>query len=417
MPDLLVLATDAQTRGGIQRYARHLVESLRALCGPGAVRVLFLWRTTAPPGFREKLAFVRSVIREVRRRPPSLIISTHVGIARVATVMKEIWGIPYVVLAHGDEVWGSAPSYALRAADAVLSVSRFTAERLICRHGVEARRIRLLPPALDPELLRSPVSPQRVIERHGLRGKRVLLTVSRLTTRGRYKGHEVVMRALVQVRRVLPEVVYVIVGDGDDRPRLERLAVELGLGEAIHFAGDVEDAWLPAYYRSCDLFVMPSRMRLEDPCEGEGFGIAYLEAAAFGKPAIAGREGGSAEAVLDGVTGVLVNAADPGEIARTILTLMQDEARRRSLGERARERAWRDFTLERFRRNLAAILREMALSEGRGGGSRRAIIHPFGDGDSDAHFEDHALLLSGSGWRGDESDGRSSGARVSSPRA
>ncbi|GBC77248.1 GDP-mannose-dependent alpha-(1-6)-phosphatidylinositol monomannoside mannosyltransferase [bacterium HR08] len=417
MPEILVLATDAQTRGGIQRYVRHLVESLRALCGPQAVRVLFLWRTTAPPSFREKLAFVRSGIGEVRRRPPSLILSTHVGIARVAAVMKRIWGIPYLVLAHGDEVWGSAPSYALRAADVVLSISRFTAERLIRRHGVEAQKIQLLPPALDPEFLRSPVSPQQVVERHGLRGKRVLLTVSRLTARGRYKGHEVVMRALVQVRRVLPEVVYVIVGDGDDRPRLERLAIELGLGEAVHFAGDVDDAWLAAYYRSCDLFVMPSRTRLEDPCEGEGFGIAYLEAAAFGKPAIAGREGGGAEAVLDGVTGVLVNAADPEEVARAILELLQDEAQRQSLGERARERAWRDFTLERFRQNVAAILRRVMPAEGRGGGPCRAIVHPSDDGDADAHFEDHTLLLSGSGWRGDESDGHSPRARVGSPRA
>ncbi|MDW8256611.1 MAG: glycosyltransferase, partial [Acidobacteriota bacterium] len=129
----------------------------------------------------------------------------------------------------------------------------------------------------------------------------------------------------------------------------------------VHFAGDVDDAWLPAYYRSCDLFVMPSRVRLMDPCEGEGFGIVYLEAAAFGKPAIAGREGGSAEAVLNGVTGLLVDPSDPAEIARAVLELLRDESRRLMLGAWARERAWREFTPGRFRQNLAMILSELGL--------------------------------------------------------
>jgi phosphatidylinositol alpha-1,6-mannosyltransferase len=357
-PSILVLATDVGTRGGIQRYTRHLLESLGELYGPKAVRACFLWTTTSPPGFREKVAFTFSGIAEAQRTRPVLVIGTHVGVARVAALLQVVWGIPYLVLAHGDEVWGTAPSYVLRGAEAVICVSRFTADRLIDRHGVDSGKIRLLPPALDPGLLRAPIPPERVIERHRLHGRRVLLTVGRVTRRGRYKGYEVVIRALARIRAALPNVVYVIVGDGDDRPRLEGVARELGLGDAVQFAGDVEDAWLPAYYRSCDLFVMPSRVRLDDPCEGEGFGIVYLEAAAFGKPAIAGRDGGSAEAVLDGVTGVLVDPSDPEAIAQAALDLLRDDARRTTLGERARERVWRDFTRERFRQRLAAIVSE-----------------------------------------------------------
>jgi len=363
-PRILVLATDARTRGGIQRYTHLLLESLRELFGPEAVRVRFLWKGASPPDVWEKGTFALSALCDGWRFRPTVILSTHVGIARVAAVMKAAFGIPYLVLAHGDEVWGRAPTYALREAEAILSVSRFTADRLISRHRVRAERVRLLPPALDPRLGRSSIPPERVIERHGLHGQRVLLTVGRLTRAGGYKGYDTVMRALARIRRVLPEVAYVIVGDGDDRPRLERVARELGVDTAVHFAGDVDDAWLPAYYRSCDLFVMPSRVRLVDPCEGEGFGIVYLGAAAFGKPAIAGREGGSAEAVLDGVTGVLVNPSDPEEVARAVLELFQDDARRRWLGAQARERAWREFAPERFRQNLAAIFGELGfLSE------------------------------------------------------
>lgn len=358
---ILVLATDAHTRGGIQRYTHLLLESLRELFGPEAVRVRFLWKSAFPPGMREKGAFAFSALLDGGRFRPAAVVCTHVGIAPVAALMKLTFGIPYIVLAHGDEVWGTAPSYALREATAILSVSRFTADRLRDRHGVSAARIRLLPPALDPRLLHSPSSPEHVIERHGLRGKRVLLTVGRLTRRGRYKGCDMVIRALARIREVVPEVAYVIVGDGDDRSRLEQLAREWRLENTVHFAGDVDDAWLPAYYRSCDLFVMPSRVRLMDPCEGEGFGIVYLEAAAFGKPAIAGREGGSAEAVLDGVTGLLVNPLDPAEIARAVIELLRDESRRLMLGARARERARREFAPERFRQNLAMILSELGL--------------------------------------------------------
>jgi len=358
---ILVLATDAHTRGGIQRCTHLLWESLCELLGPEAVRVRFLWKSASPPDVWEKGAFALSTLLDGWRFRPTAIACTHVGIARVAAVMKAAFGIPYFVLAHGDEVWGAAPSYALRGADAILSVSRFTADRLLSRHRVRAEKIRLLPPALDPRLLHSSVLPERVIERHGLHGKRVLLTVGRLTRAGSYKGYDTVICALALIRRVMPEVAYVIVGEGDDRPRLEELARELRVDTAVHFAGEVDDAWLPAYYRSCDLFVMPSRVRLVDPCEGEGFGIVYLEAAAFGKPAIAGREGGSAEAVLDGVTGVLVDPSDPEEIARAALELLRDEAWRRRLGAQARERAWREFAPERFRRKLAAILGELGL--------------------------------------------------------
>ncbi len=361
---ILVLATDVGTRGGIQRYTRHLLESLSELYGPETVRACFLWKTASPPGFREKVAFTFSGIVEARRARPTLVIGTHVGVARVAAFLNVVGGVPYLVLAHGDEVWGTAPSFVLRGAEAVICVSRFTADRLIGRHGVDSGKIRLLPPAFDPGLLRSPISPERVIERHRLHGRRVLLTVGRVTRKGRYKGYEMVIRALARIRTALPNVVYVIVGEGDDRPRLEGLARELGVGDAVQFAGDVEDAWLPAYYRSCDLFVMPSRVRLDDPCEGEGFGIVYLEAAAFGKPAIAGREGGSAEAVLDGVTGVLVDPSDSEAIAHAILDLLRNEAWRSKLGENARERAWREFTRERFRHRLAAIVSEWVPLKG-----------------------------------------------------
>jgi len=360
-PRILVLATDVRTRGGIQRYTRLLLETLCDLMEPGAVRARFLWKGASPPSLWEKGAFALSGLVDGWRIRPAAIACTHVGLARIAAALKAALGIPYLVLAHGDEVWDGAPSYALRRADAILSVSRFTADRVIRRHRVRAEKIRLLPPAFDPALGRSPVSPERVLERHRLQGARILLTVARLTRAGRYKGCDMVMRALARIRSVVPTVAYVIVGDGDDRPRLEQVARELRVDDRVHFAGHVDDAWLSAYYRSCDLFVMPSRVRLVDPCEGEGFGIAYLEAAAFGKPAIAGRDGGSAEAVLDGVTGVLVDPSDPEAIARAVVDLLQDEERRRALGARARERAWREFTPERFRRRLAAILDELGL--------------------------------------------------------
>ncbi len=356
-PHSLVLTSGLQTRGGIQRYTHHLIAWLRDRFGVASVRVVSLGTTMGygRPGCGDKFSFAVRACAEAIRWRPQWIICTHVGLAPVALVLKGMIGRPYIIVAHGDEVWRPAPRHCYRQAAAVVSVSRYTAHILAARHKVEADKIWIIPGALDPAIMAAPVTADDIRARHRLDGHRVLLTVSRLDRQSRYKGHERVFCALTRIRQKLPPFLYLVVGDGDDRPYLEARAEQVGLGDVVVFVGSVDDSMLSAYYRSCDLFVMPSLTDSETKIMGEGFGIAYIEAAAFGKPAIAGRGGGAAEAVLDGVTGLLVDPENVDEIAHAIVRLVTDDDLRHRLGQQASTRAWSDFSFERFGRRWADV--------------------------------------------------------------
>jgi phosphatidylinositol alpha-1,6-mannosyltransferase len=143
----------------------------------------------------------------------------------------------------------------------------------------------------------------------------------------------------------VPDLVYVVAGDGPDRERLVELARRLGVDESVRFVGAVEDAELPLWYSLGDVFVMPSR---SDPPDVEGFGIVYLEAAACERPVVAARAGGVPDAVADGVSGLLVEPGDRDGLARALAELLSDPARRANLGRRARERVLAELTWDRI---------------------------------------------------------------------
>ncbi len=161
------------------------------------------------------------------------------------------------------------------------------------------------------------------------------MTIARLVER---KGIEVVIRAMPRVLEAVPDAIYLVVGTGPQRGKLERLASESGLEGRVVFVGRVSDEELLYYYGACDLFVLLSRT-LADKGEMEGFGIVFLEAGACGKPVIGGKGGGTSEAIEDGVTGLLVDPLDVNEIAGTIVRVLVDGELARRLGENGRKRA------------------------------------------------------------------------------
>jgi len=173
------------------------------------------------------------------------------------------------------------------------------------------------------------------VARHHLQEKNVVLTIARLVER---KGIDVVIKAMPMVLEAIPNVVYLVIGLGPYKGKLERLARDLGLEGRVIFVGHVSDEELPLYYCACDVFVLVSRT-LTDKGEMEGFGIVYLEAGACGKPVVAGRGGGVEEAVEDGVTGLLVDPLDVGEIAEAIVRILKDKELAKRLGENGRKKA------------------------------------------------------------------------------
>jgi phosphatidyl-myo-inositol dimannoside synthase len=152
-----------------------------------------------------------------------------------------------------------------------------------------------------------------------------------------------VLRALPAVRERVPEIAWVIVGDGPRRAALERLAAELGVADAVRFTGAVDAHERDRCLDRAHAFVMPSRVP-DGGVGGEGFGIAFVEAGAHGLPVLAGDRGGAVDAVRDGQTGLLVDAADPRAVAGGIVRLLTEPGLAARLGAagaaRARELAW-----------------------------------------------------------------------------
>jgi phosphatidylinositol alpha-1,6-mannosyltransferase len=158
------------------------------------------------------------------------------------------------------------------------------------------------------------------------------LTVGRLVSR---KGIDTVLRVLPLLLPSFPDLQYMIVGDGPDRPRLQALVQALNLQRVVTFLGQVTDAQLLTAYHQAHIFVMPVREE-QQAASLEGFGIVFLEAGACGLPVIAGRSGGAIEAVRDGQTGYLVEPRDPKALAKKVLTLLQNAELRQQMGQNGR---------------------------------------------------------------------------------
>jgi phosphatidylinositol alpha-1,6-mannosyltransferase len=236
-------------------------------------------------------------------------------------------------------------------AAAVLANSRFTAQ-LVESLGVPSSRIRVIYPGVDPTRFTPDARPHAAAAlKPG--GGPVLLSVGRLQRR---KGHDTVIEAIAALRQELPDLHYLIAGDGQERARLEELAGARGVADRVTFLGEVDDAQLPGLYAACDIFVMPNR---SDAHDVEGFGIVFLEAAATARPSIGGRSGGAPEAVLDGQTGLLVNGTDAFDLAQAVRVLAASSSLRASMGSAGRTRVLESFTWERAAAELQALHNEL----------------------------------------------------------
>ena len=301
----------------------------------------------------------------LRDRPRALQLAT-VYEGDIALLLRRLLGMPFLVYAHGNEVLDALTTEweklrtTLRTADRVLANSRFTS-KLVERAGTDPARIEVVHPGCDTDYYR-PLPPVAGLRQRLLPSRPegpVILTVGHLVAR---KGHDMVLRALPRVVERLPDVTYLIVGDGPQRSGLEALAKDLGVHDRVVFAGrlssndDVRDC-----YALADVFAMPSRQDLEN-LDVEGFGIVYIEAGACGKPVVAGRSGGVPEAVLDRQTGILVDPEDPKAISDALTEILADPALATRLGRLGRERAEREFAWPVIAARVDSIIEQMVAS-------------------------------------------------------
>jgi glycosyltransferase involved in cell wall biosynthesis len=204
---------------------------------------------------------------------------------------------------------------ALREADLILAVSGYTRDRLLKEQNLDPKKITVLPNTFDAHRFQPAPKPAYLLAKHNIQPTQpIILTVGRLSAGEQYKGYDQLLKAMPQIRQFLPDVHYVIVGKGSDRPRIEQLIAQLQLQDCVTLAGFVPDEQLCDYYNLCDVFAMPSK--------GEGFGIVYLEALACGKAVLGGNQDGAIDALCHGKLGALVNPDDVEAIAQTLTDIL-----------------------------------------------------------------------------------------------
>jgi phosphatidylinositol alpha-1,6-mannosyltransferase len=251
----------------------------------------------------------------------------HVLTAPPAALLAATTGSRTVQYFHAQEIphRPRLAAFAAERAHANVAVSGYTAG-LLEALGVASARISRIPPGVELPADATPLPAARP----------TVLTVARLVDR--YKGHDVLARALVEVRREVPDVEWIVIGEGPLREELEHLTKALGIADSVRFLGAVNDAERDEWLRRASVFAMPSR--LPGPGRGgEGFGIAFLEAAAYGRPVLAGNVGGALDAVADGETGLLVDPEDPAAVAGALVRLLGDPGLAAEMGAAGARRA------------------------------------------------------------------------------
>jgi phosphatidylinositol alpha-1,6-mannosyltransferase len=310
-------------------------------------RVMYRQLWAAHPSLHYTRAFLGPALRAVRDTDPAVIQAGHVYLAPLAWLLAHRLRKKFVVYAYGQEVWrGGRPmglpaldarlrGGALRAADRVFVPGGFTA-RLLSDWEVAPDAIVPVPYGAEPRPVAAAHDPctllsvARLVPRKGI--DMVIAAVARLaeTARGSFR------RTAASTEVIPGDIHYRVVGSGPDEGRLRRLASSLGMGDRVRFLGRLDDRALENEYQRCTVFVLPARRTVEGDLEG--YGLVYFEAAAWGRPVIAGRSGGEVDAVVDGTTGVLVNGESPEEVACSIAALLDDRNRLEQLGAAGRRR-------------------------------------------------------------------------------
>jgi glycosyltransferase involved in cell wall biosynthesis len=367
MNSIVGLFTDVLPAGGVQRVSRHVAAVAAKFASERGASARFL-SLNDPQGLHtirvgslefsvsgyagSRLQFALAALHAAARKP-ALVIVLHPHLAPITwAISARSRKFRSIVFTHGVEVWqplGWPRGAALRQSDMVLGPSLDTVQHLISDQHLPPGKVQLLPWALDPEFEARVSSDDRLLPPPGFpRTGRIILTAGRWDSAEQYKGADTLIAALPRVLQAIPDASLVLVGDGNDRLRLEQLARDSGISEHTHFLHGLQPEQFFACYANCDVFALPSR--------GEGFGLVFLEAMACAKPVIGGMHGGIPDIVENGVTGLLVPHGDVDRLRQALESLLTDSNLAREIGERGRERVRREYSFEEFQDRLTRIM-------------------------------------------------------------
>ena len=338
---VLALVPDAfGAGGGIAKFNRDLLTA--ATASPEVASVVAVTRMQPKPAQNLPLKIhydVRGIgrdchclsgkinyLREFRHilfnyKKVDLVICGIIGMVPLAWLVARIKHAPFCCIIHGVDAWQPDHSRLVNRlighAHYVLAVSNYTQQRFIEWSGMAEERVPVFPNCYDPQFYGVEDKPDDLLQRYHLQGKTVLMTLGRLAANEQYKGFDEIMEILPELSKKIPDMAYLIVGDGDDKKRLQDKAKTLGIADRMIFTGYIPEQEKADHYRLADAYVRPGR--------GEGFGIVYLEAMVCGIPTVASKLDGSRDALRNGQIGVLADPGDLQDVQQAVLKVLKQK--------------------------------------------------------------------------------------------
>ena len=369
-----VLTPGSFDKGGISRYTRYQISALRDVYGEEDIRV---YSVLGPSGddlespfaidwwsggvtFTHKLAFVRKTMTETIRLRPRVVLAAHVNLSGLGRFHAKMVGAKSVVNVYGMEVWNSLrrdAAWGLKSSDLVISDCHFTGDYIQQEHlRARSARTEVLWDCVDTDRFSPAVPSREILESYGIPDpdKHVnVLTLGRMSSEAAYKGYDRLLEAFALAASRASELRLVYAGSGDLVPQLRRRAEAAGLAERVTFTGSIAEDHLADVYRASHVFSLVSERTSGG---GEGIPLTPLEAAACGKPILVGNQDGSAEAVVDGSNGFVLDPFDLPAHGERLLQLASDVELRHEMGGAARQRILEFHDYRIFRGKLAAML-------------------------------------------------------------
>ena len=243
------------SEGGIQSYVKDILKAYLSVTAgtnsPPTTEVLLLrdspdcqnpfesknlkfsYLKTDPVWFG-RLNFAAKILINLVRKRPERVFCGHINLAPLIQTLCEPLGIPYTILTYGKEVWETLPpkyQIAMSQADSIWTISRYTRDRTCCNNQLNPAKFQIVPCIVNENIFTTGPKSEDLLAKYNLIGAKILMTVARLRSTDIYKGVDVTIQALPQIAKTFPNVKYLVIGRGDDRPRLAKLAADLGVAE------------------------------------------------------------------------------------------------------------------------------------------------------------------------------------------
>lgn len=341
---LLIVTYEASRRGGIEEVSRQV--SLIAEKAENISSKVLIYKK----GRISRLISMYKVMFWILLGYKPMVM--HPYIFEKISFIMQLFQTKCIVWAYGIDVWGAQGSSKARSiakASLIIAISSYTKQRILENH-----------PKANTRIIHLSIDSENCQNKFNEKEDNQILTVGRLSSNERYKGHDLVIEALYLLKKRGVRVKYNIVGKGDDLPRLQALTKEFFIEDQVYFHGYVADEEIDEIYSRSFLFVMPSYVikSKNGIWGGEGFGLVYLEAGLHKLPVIACNEGGQTDCIVDGETGFLVNP-NPEEIAEKIELLMNDPDLAQEMGEAGYRHVQNNFSFEHFEKNVVNVIKEV----------------------------------------------------------